>query len=267
MAPGLFATDPSEPLDVLVRDAPDAPAPGGARVQRFELTSRGDRVPGRLLLPPDRGGPHPVVLLQHGAGGSKDAAYLDAAAGPWVKGGAAVACIDLPLHGERASAKLSERVLGELAAAHAGVRSSDLWVEFVRQSVCDLRRTLDALASHPELDGGRCAFAGFSLGTILGASFCGVDPRPRAAALAIGGGGFGPPEVDPVAYIGRFAPRPVLFVNASRDERIPRAASEALFAAAGEPKQIAWFESGHSDLPGAALKAMWLFLRPHLGLA
>ena len=47
MAPGLFATDPSEPLDVLVRDAPDAPAPGGARVQRFELTSRGDRVPGR----------------------------------------------------------------------------------------------------------------------------------------------------------------------------------------------------------------------------
>ena len=140
-------------------------------------------------------------------------------------------------------------------------------MEFVRQAVCDLGRTLDALATHPELETSRCAYASFSMGTILGASFCAADPRPCAAALAIGGGGFGPPEVDPARWIGRFAPRPVLFVNASRDERVPRAASEALFAAAGEPKEIAWFDCGHSELPGAALKTMWTFLRRHLSLS
>jgi dipeptidyl aminopeptidase/acylaminoacyl peptidase len=71
------------------------------RVQRFEYSSRGDRVPGLLLLP-DGNGPFPLVLLQHGAGGSKHAPYLDAARLPWVRRGAAVASIDFPLHGERA---------------------------------------------------------------------------------------------------------------------------------------------------------------------
>ena len=68
-------------------------------------------------------------------------------------------------------------------------------------------------------------------------------------------------------YIGRFAPRPLLFVNAGRDGTIPRTASEALFAAAADPKEILWFEEAtHQRLPGVALKAMWQFLRPHLEL-
>ena len=57
--------------------------------------------------------------------------------------------------------------------------------------------------------------------------------------------------------MGRIAPRPVLFVGATRDQTIPRAATEALFAAAGEPKQLLWFDATHDALPGAALKAMW----------
>jgi dienelactone hydrolase len=263
-----FASDRDEPLDVWFGSAAERAPIAGTRLQRFEYASRGDRVPGRLLLPARLGAKHPLVLLQHGAGGSKESPYLDAAAGPWVRGGAAIASIDFPLHGERASTKLSARLLAEIDAALARAGGiSALWVEFVQQAVCDLRRALDALGAHPELETGRCAYAAFSMGTILGASFCGADPRPRAAALAIGGGGFGPSEVDPVRWIGRFAPRPVLFVNASRDERVPRAASEALFAAAGEPKEIAWFDCGHSELPGAALKTMWIFLRRHLGLA
>ncbi len=263
-----FGSDPGDPLDVWLGEAAENASIAGTRLQRFEFASRGDRVPGRLLLPADRGCRFPLVLLQHGAGGSKESPYLDAAAGPWVRAGAAVASIDFPLHGERASAKLSALVLAEIGAALRQTEGdSKFWVEFVQQAVCDLRRALDSLAEHPELEISRCAYAGFSMGTILGASFCGTDPRPRAAALAIGGGGFGPSEVDPARWIGRFAPRPVLFVNASRDERVPRAASEALFAAAGEPKEIAWFDCGHSELPGAALKAMWSFLRHHLMLA
>ena len=103
--------------------------------------------------------------------------------------------------------------------------------------------------------------------TILGSLFIPYDARVRAAALAVGGAGIGPKAIDPVAHIGGFAPRPLLFVNATRDERIPRAAAEALHAAARDPKEVLWFDAGHRDLPGRALKAMWSFLAAQLGAA
>ena len=258
----------TEPIALWIASAAAPTHAPTLRVRRFEYSSRGDRVPGLLLLPANGDGPFPLVLLQHGAGGSKHSEYLDAARLPWVQRGVAVASIDFPLHGERASAKLSEQLLGATATS---VRSADsdtiaLWSEFSRQAVADLGRALDALAELPELDTQRVAYAGFSLGAILGALFCPTDPRPRAAALALGGAGIGPPDFDPADSIGAFAPRPLLFVNAAHDERIPRAAAEALHASARDPKEIAWFECGHHDLPGAGLKAMWNFLARHLEL-
>ena len=107
-------------------------------------------------------------------------------------------------------------------------------------------------------------WASRQLGTILGVPFCAEETRVRAAALAIGGGGIGPVASDPVAHIPRLAPRPVLFVNASRDETIPRENAEALHEAARDPKEVLWFDCTHSELPGAALKAMWRFLGNHL---
>ncbi len=262
----LFAADPNEPLALWTRAAAPPPSLADVRSLEFELSSRGDRVPGRLLLPPSGDGPFPAVLLQHGAGGSRNASYLDVAAGPWVRAGAAVASIDFPLHGERASAKLAARLRAERAAPPQERANDGLGLEFARQAVVDLRRTADALQQWPTIDRNRIAYAGFSLGTLLGAIFCALDPRPCAAALAVGGGGFGPPEVDPTRYLARFAPRPVLFVNATRDATFSRESSQALFDAAAEPKEIRWFEGTHTELPGAALKAMWVFLRRHLGM-
>ncbi len=255
------------PDSLALWQAPAAPGPAaGIEVVRFEYSSRGDRVPARLLLAADRREPAPLILLQHGAGGAKNAAYLEAAAIPWVQRGAAVASIDFPLHGQRHSDKLSEWLFASLAASAPATAGpwADLWREFATQSVADLRHALDALAQLPQVEADRCAYAAFSLGAMLGASFCAADPRPRAAALALGGGGFGPEAIDPARRIGAFAPRPLLFVNATRDERVPRSAAEALHAGAGEPKRVEWFESGHGDLPGRALKAMWLFLAEHL---
>jgi hypothetical protein len=177
-----------------------------------------------------------------------------------------VASIDFPLHGERANAKLPIELLRGIASAAPVAAGQDLRFGLIRQAIVDLRRGLDALAVHPLLDSQRVVYAGFSMGAILGAIFCGVDERPRAAALALGGGGLGPPEIDPARFIGRFAPRPLLFVNAERDEVIPRRASEALFDAAGQPKEIVWFDTNHAGLRGVALKTMWGFLRPQLGL-
>jgi hypothetical protein len=261
------APDASEPLGLWTRAPRPLAGYGDVGAVAFEYSSRGDRVPGRLLLPPAGRGPFPLVLLAHGANGAKDAPYMVRVAAPWARGGAAVASIDFPLHGQRASPKLAGLLRAGLGLAPAGgAGACELAREFARQAVHDLRRCLDALARLEALDSGRVAFAGLSLGAIVGAAFCAADPRPRAAALALAGGGMGPPELDPVRCVGRIAPRPVLFVNATRDATIPREAAERLHAAAGEPSEVRWFESGHADLPGQAFKAIWGFLRPHLGL-
>jgi dienelactone hydrolase len=218
------------------------------------------------LLPPEGDGPFPLVLLQHGALGSKDESYIDTIAGRWVRAGVAVLCIDFPLHGERASGKFRPLLLSGLGLEGRPDRTGLSVVDdFVRQAVIDLQRALDAAERIPQLDVGRIAFAGLSLGSIVGATFCSVDPRPCAAALALGGGGFGSERSDPVQHVARFAPRPLLFVNATRDQTVSRASTEALYEAAAEPKQILWFDAGHRDLPGKAIKAMWLFLERQLG--
>jgi dienelactone hydrolase len=250
---------PGEPLGLWTRRDEGLERYPEVRALRIEFSSGGDRVPGRLLLPPRVEHPVPVVLLQHGAGGSMRAPYIEAAAGPWAMRGLAVASIDFPLHGERSDAKLSKLLTG------GGGARGDLWLDIHRRAVIDLARTVDAVASLSEIDGERVGYAGFSLGSIIGAAFCAVDPRPRAAAFALGGGGVGPAALDPVRYVARIAPRPVLFVNAEGDTRIPRSAAEALHAAARQPKQVRWFEGTHTQLPGVALKAMWEFLSAHVG--
>ncbi len=267
--PQLFHTDPQEPLALRVRDAGTHATLPDLRRLELEYSSRGDRVPGRLLLPPQpAAAPYPLVLLAHGIGGSKDAPYLDAAAGPWVRAGAAVLSIDFPLHGERVSPKMSEQLIEILATPRENNPgfSSFLWEEFVRQSVIDLGNALRAAEAIEEVDAANCVFAAFSLGAILGGIFCGVDPRPRAAALAIGGSGFGPSYLDPASYIAAFDPRPLLIIGAEKDDRVPRCRTEHLFEAAKPPKEIEWYDVTHGELPGVAFKRMWEFLRPHLGL-
>ncbi len=233
------------------------------REQAIEFSSRGGRVPGRLLLPREDRGPFPVVLLQHGAGGSKSAPYIEQIGAPWVERGVALLCIDFPLHGARRNTKLSE-LMQEGRSPDASPTASTVRDDCVRQAVVDLHRTLDAAEEISELDSDRVAYAGLSLGAIIGAIFCANDPRPRAAALALGGGGFGGRDVDPAQHVGRFAPRPLLFVNGERDETVPPAAAKRLHEAAGEPKEIHWFDGGHREMPGGAIKKMWLFLARHL---
>lgn len=254
-----------EPL-CLWRSAPEMR--GGLREFRLEYTSRGDRVPARLLLPaqpPSPGERRILILSPRGAGSAACRARLDQACSAWVRDGAALLHVDLPLHGERSSAKLSERVAAGLQPGDgATALARSLWLDFVRQAVADLRRGLDAAATHPEVDGRRSAFAGFGLGAWVGALLCALEPRISTAALAGGGAGLGPPEVDPAAFAGAIAPRPVLFANALRDEPQPRESAEALHDAAGDPKEVRWLDCSREDLPNAAGELMGAFLRRHV---
>ena len=203
----LSGTD--EPLGLWL--GPGAPLPSEpARVGHdFELTSRGDRVTGRVLRAAQRAGREPLVLVAHELGGSAQG-VLDALGARLASAGAVVAAIDFPLHGARADQKL----LQMLAAPRAGDRhGAALAAEFVRQALCDLERALDALTASAWVDAQRIGFVGFGFGGQLGSAFCALDPRPTAAALApaVGAALAGGP--DPARYLDRIAPRPVLCVD------------------------------------------------------
>jgi dienelactone hydrolase len=254
-----------DPQSVSTRQSTAPSAYPELNSRAFSFSSRGDRVPGRLLLPANTSeGPFPLVLLAHGAGGAKDAPYMDAAAGPWARRGLAVASIDFPLHGERSEAKLFQMLVAELASTDSP--ELGLAADFARQAMADLSNALSAVCEWSEIDAGRLGYAGFSLGSIIGAMFCAGEHRIRAAALALGGAGLGGASLDPAQHIADFAPRPLLFVNANGDETIPRDAALALSAAAAEPKQQLWFDGTHNQLPGQALKAMYQFLERHLSV-
>ena len=243
----------------------------GLHAQRFEIVSRGDFVPGILYLPdPPQEAPAALLLLVHGTSEGMNADALGIAA-PWVNCGLAVATIDLPLHGERSSPKLSERLVqgvGQLASGpELDAETRALVEEFARQATSDLIRTLDALAALPAIDGDRIGFMGFSLGAIAGSYLLAHDPRPCAAVLAGIGGGRGPLDLDAASYLARTANTSILIVAAEDDDdAVSAEAFEALFDATPEPKELLRFPGDARTLPDEVREKIWGFLRKELAL-
>jgi dienelactone hydrolase len=149
-----------------------------------------------------------------------------------------------------------------------------------RQSVLDARRALGVLAARPEVDEGRLALFGISLGAIVASVTYTVDPRPRFAAFLLGGADFpsllvdssltGPfarkmglaPDdlktawrgLDPLEHPERNAGKPALLVNARWDTVIPRANARKLLDAFPAARQV-WVPGGHYS---AIVHLLWL---------
>lgn len=62
--------------------------------------------------------------------------------------------------------------------------------------------------------------------------------------------GFDPDETSPVREVGKISPRPLFLLQGGADVRMPPSEGEALFAAAGEPKEL-W------TVPGADHGGLW----------
>ena len=225
-----------EPLGLWRHRAGPPPQVPGLRAERIEFSSRGDRATGRLWLPRRGTGELPVALVQHRAGESATSPEIEATAIQLAERGAAVVAIDFPLHGGRGDAKLGQRLARALSGEREAAPDS-LVEEFAKQAVVDLERALDACASLPELDMDRVAYVGFGLGARLGAVFCSLDARVRAAVLAFPGAGQAADGLDALGYVARISPRPLLLVHAGQSDAAAARAARALFDAAGEPKQ------------------------------
>ncbi|MBI3466244.1 MAG: dienelactone hydrolase family protein [Planctomycetes bacterium] len=237
---------------------------------------KGDRVPGFLYLPkkgpsvdpansdvgqplcsdptPTRGAGarRPAVLLQYGSGGNKKTNYIVAIGRQFASHGFVVLTIDAPLKGER---KQAEKKQTDWLFSTEG-RQNFL------QYCGDYSRAVDFLESRSEVDRERIGYVGISWGAITGVTYVAHDARIKAMASIVGGGGFlglarslaakpadsdpaGPVSIDPVHHVGLIAPRPLLLLNVTKDQLVPRPFAEALHKAAGEGSKVVWLETDH----------------------
>jgi dienelactone hydrolase len=126
--------------------------------------------------------------------------------------------------------------------------------DLVLQMSKDLGRSLDYLETRPDIDAGKLAFYGVSLGADLAPPFLAIENRFKVAVLQ--GGGLGPVDVPPEVHPVNFAPRvtvPVLMVNGRLDFVNPLDSSQRpLFRLLGSPardKRHVLLEGGHADYP------------------
>ncbi len=233
-------------------------------------SARDQKVPALLVLPKNRGeGKLPCVILMHGLGGDKR--MFQMLWGPLTQAGYALFAIDAQYHGER---KPEDNI------PFFGLypyRTRDALI----QTVIDLRRGLDYLQSRPEIDPDRIGYIGASMGGILGAIFAGVDTRVKAPILLVAGGDWrilmeksslslwkdlmakNPEQakealrvmdvVDPIRWVGRISPRPVLMINGDADKVVPVESNKALHEAAREPKTVVWYKGDHVPPPDQML--------------
>jgi len=213
------------------------------------------RVPGYVLTPDGASGARPVVLLGHGAGGSKDDAQMLAIARWFVRReGWAVAIIDGPVHGERRQG----------ANGNVGLegRAALIQRETYDGMAVDWSRTLDACGELSDVGSDRAAYMGFSMGCVLGIQTVANEPRFKAAVLAIGG--ILHEERSFLNEAAEKIDRPVMMINQSEDEIFSRASTFRLYDALRGPKQLVFNPGGHVGVPREAMELTRTFLRSHL---
>lgn len=229
-----------------------------------------DQVHATYYRPAARKGLPAVVLLHH----SQNKFTLE----KWIaaeicNSGVAVLFVRLPYYGERRAP--GQRGPLDVTAGLDGLELA------VRQGVADTIRAADWLRSRPEVDSERVSIMGISLGALVGALAAGVDGRFDKCAFLLGGAdlasialsnvretksiralldrtGMKAEELrermkpfDPLTYALRIRADRVLMVNATNDEIVPRAATEA-FAKALDlthgPPRLDWYDAGHISI-------------------
>jgi len=244
------------------------------RAQGYEFVSRGDFVPGVLYCPEASGSQGsesglPLLLLVHDRGRSMRAEEL-ACAAPWISEGLAVAAIDLPLHGLRASPKLTARLIEGIDGLADGnaldPQTHALVEEFSRQSTSDLVRCLDALGGLPEIDEERVGVLGFGAGGGLASYLLAHDPRLRAAVFVSTPGLDAAGALDPARFIRRATGASLLMLEAGALETPTSDAIRAFFDAAPEPKEHVRVPALEADGSGEASARIQDFLRKTLAI-
>jgi len=133
------------------------------------------------------------------------------------------------------------------------------------QQVVDIRRAIDFLISQPDIDPDRFAYVGHDFGGMYGVLAGGLDKRPTHYVIMAATPRFPDwylyapklegearekfvrqmAEIDPITHVGKLSSAPILFQFATDDFHVPSERAEEFFKAAGEPKDLRWYEAGH----------------------
>lgn len=219
------------------------------------LDLAGARVPAVLRVPDESGRPAPAALLLHGYGSRKER-MADTVGAALARAGIASLAVDLPLHGERGHTTDAQATRNPLQLAAT-------W----RAAIAECAAALDWMATHAALDGARLALVGYSMGAFLGVEVAARQAAVRAMVLAAGGdlptrtpfALLVRSVADPLRAVRKFAGRPLLVVHGRHDTTVRPDQAERLYAAAGEPKELRWYDAGHYLPSGVVVDAAaWL---------
>jgi len=137
-----------------------------------------------LLFRSSLRGPRPLVLITPALGSDKRAPAIASLCHALCHEGLSAAALDLPLQGERASAKLSDRLMRCATRREWGESDRLLWDEFLRQSALDLGAIRDALAHRPEIRAERIGCVAFEPGAAAAIAWAVRDAHVRACLPA-----------------------------------------------------------------------------------
>jgi predicted peptidase len=148
----------------------------------------------------------------------------------------------------------------------------------IRQALLDMVPSVmlitDYLWDRPDVDTTRVVLLGYSFGAPFVPCVISQDRRSAVAVMVYGGGDLhslirhnvarfeGPVfselagflgglllrPMEPMQFVDRIAPTPLVMINGTQDEQVPRENAELLYAAARQPKKLIWLESRHVNV-------------------
>ncbi|MBA2684709.1 MAG: alpha/beta hydrolase [Gemmatimonadaceae bacterium] len=244
---------------------------GGVTERLFETTVAGEVVPAVVWSPGGATSPRPLLLLGHGGSQHKGAGRLAGLAKRLARDcGFAVAAIDAPLHGDRATPEESARFFASMREQlqRAGGMTGEpvrTTLRYAAQASREWSATLDALQQLEFIgSGGAVGYWGLSLGSYFGIPFVASEPRITAAVFGLAGLGDSTPEFAEAARSIRI---PIEFMCQWDDELLPRADGLALFDAFGSAEKTLHVNpGGHAGMPPFEAASWERFFLRHLGM-
>jgi dienelactone hydrolase len=237
---------------------------GGVTEQLFTLPFTFGEIPGVLWTPDGAAGIRPLILMGHGGGQHKQAPGIVARGRrSAAECGFAVAAVDAPGHGDRPRSEELKRIIAEMRTrAQTGREVTAAVAAFhallAGQAVPEWRAVLGAVQELEHVGAGPVGYWGMSLGCGLGVPFIAAEPRIRAAVLGLNG-------EETSAGAAAQIRVPVEFLVQWDDERVPRAASLALFDAFASAEKTLHANPGkHAEIPAFELDAAQRFFTRHL---
>jgi dienelactone hydrolase len=233
------------------------PAGGTEEVEKLWLTvhnTSGFAVECGLLVPKQKGKRYPAIVVLGGKATGKDAVdfALD------------VKNVILAAPDYRYKPK-SEYTLPQLLMDVPAIRSA------LFDMVPAVMLLTDYLFTRPDVDTTKLVLVGYSFGAPFIPAILRQDRRAAAACIVYGGGDLRSlirhnvrryrgafvsemigwmgaillRPLEPLRSVEYISPLPLVMINGTADEQIPRANAELLYERAREPKKIIWLESMH----------------------